>query len=124
MSAGSVKGGIWSPIHKNDITLVMDTSSNTIVGMMVLQGCDVSHLYVHVGYQSEGIGTQLMGLAKTCSEGYLELFTFQRNKRAQAFYVKHGWIEVARGFASADDNPWANSAAELADVKYVWRGAP
>ena len=105
-----------------NITLVMDTFDSAVVGMMVLQDNRLEHLYVHIDYQNSGIGTLLISLAKERSNQYLELFTFQKNVRAQTFYLKHGFEELTRGFASAQDNPWARSKADLADIKYVWRG--
>ena len=91
-----------------------------VVGMMVLVDNEIEHLYIHVDHQGQGIGTRLINMAKTQSAGCLELFTFQKNVRAQKFYLSHGFVEIERGCASLADNPWARSQAELKDIKYRW----
>ena len=108
---------------KNDpkhVQVAIDTQSTAIVGCMVLEGNDLDQLYVHVDYQRNGIGSQLIALAKQQSPSGLELYTFQLNTQAQAFYKQHGFIEQARGVASPNDNPWADNAEQLADIKFVW----
>ncbi|MEO8187709.1 MAG: GNAT family N-acetyltransferase, partial [Burkholderiaceae bacterium] len=57
------------------------------------------------------IGTQLLDWAKTQSTGKLWLLAFARNAIACAFYEKHGFKIIARGF----EPNW-----QLADIKYQW----
>ena len=108
---------------KNDpkyVQVAIDTQSTDIIGCMVLEGSELDQLYVHVDYQRNGIGGQFIKFAKEQSPSGLELYTFQLNTQAQAFYKKHGFVEKARGVASLNDNPWAENAEQLADVRFVW----
>lgn len=102
----------------------MDSTSSTIVGCMVLDGNEIEQLYVHVDYQREGIGSKLLMAAKTESPEYLELFTFNRNNQAQAFYKKHGFTDIGRGHASLKGNPWAKNKEQLADIRFRWEAMP
>jgi len=71
----------------------------------------VLQLYVHVDHQRRGIGTRLLDLAKSESGGRLRLLTFQSNTGAQAFYERHGFRVIRRGFESQ----W-----QLEDLEYEW----
>lgn len=102
------------------VRLAIEMASSTIVGCMVLDGVELEQLYVHADYQREGIGSKLMAMAKTQSPERLELFTFNQNRQAQSFYKKHGFTEVARGYASFNGNPWAKTKEQLADIRYIW----
>ena len=72
----------------------------------------VMQLYVHVDHLGQGIGTQLLELAKTGSGGRLWLYTFVTNARAQRFYERHGFDVVERGF---------EPVMQLGDLRYEWR---
>jgi GNAT superfamily N-acetyltransferase len=71
----------------------------------------VAQLYVRVGFHRRGIGTLMLDWAKAQSDGWLWLYTFQRNKGACAFYERSGFTVAARGF----EPTW-----QLEDVKYHW----
>ncbi len=107
-------------IDPGHIRIVMDPSSSSIVGFMAHDEDRLDHLYVHVDCQRRGIGSLLLDQAKAESPGHLELFTFQQNHSAQAFYGSKGFREIARGVANAADNPWATNEAQLADIRYRW----
>jgi len=106
---------------ENQIFLMKHVDSEEIIAFMAL--CDdwVNHLYVHVDYQGQGLGTRLLNLAKESSAGTLRLYTFQANINAQRFYEKHGFIIHARGMADLADNPWAKDSSLLADIEYHWQ---
>lgn len=104
------------------IRLLMDTDTSQIVAFMALSAGWVDQLYVQVDQQGHGLGSRLLNQAKADSPGGLRLYTFQRNEKAQVFYQGHGFTEVERGFAGADENPWASSREELADILYAWPG--
>ena len=97
-------------VPNNRVRLVL-TDNATIVGALVSSPHIVSQLYVHVDYQNKGIGSMLLNLAKQDSDGSLRLFTFDRNRRAQRFYEKHGFKIVRRGF----EEKW-----QLEDIEYEW----
>jgi ribosomal protein S18 acetylase RimI-like enzyme len=111
----------FTRIDSNAIHLLLDTDTSTIVAFMALQPGWVNQLYVHVDWQGQGLGSQLLNQAKAHSPEGLHLHTFQRNENAQAFYLAHGFREVQRGFARADENPWATSQQALADILYAWQ---
>ena len=111
----------FTRIDADGIHLLMDTDTSRIVAFMALSPGWIDQLYVHVGRQGEGLGTRLLNEAKASTPEGLQLHTFQQNERAQAFYLNHGFIEVERGFASAEDNPWATSREQLADILYAWQ---
>ena len=85
-----------------------------IVGFVAATKDSISQLYVRKANHHCGIGTQLLAWAKAQSGGSLWLFTFARNARARAFYEKHGFKIVARGF----EPTW-----QLEDLKYEWAAA-
>ncbi|MEM7221152.1 MAG: GNAT family N-acetyltransferase [Pseudomonadota bacterium] len=102
------------------IQVAIDTSSSTIAGFSVLQAGELDHLYVNVRYQGQGLGSKLLYDAKSRAPNGVKLYTFQKNTRAQAFYLSHGFVELERGFADFEGNPWASSKEELADIRYGW----
>ncbi len=110
----------FARIDPRKITVVADTVSGDLIGLMVQEGRELEHLYVHVDWQGMGVGSTLLNQAKAVSPGGLELFAFQKNKGAQAFYLSHGFREVRRGFAEPADNPWADSREQLADIRLCW----
>jgi GNAT superfamily N-acetyltransferase len=87
------------------------------VGFLVLDGDEVDQLYVLPGCQGQGIGSQLLDLAKRESLGRLHLRTFQRNARARAFYE-------ARGFQAAAFDDGSRNEEREPDVRYEWAAMP
>ncbi len=85
-----------------------------LVGFIAATKESITHLYVRVGHHHCGIGTQLLAWAKVRSVGKLWLYAFARNATACAFYEKHGFEIIARGF----EPTW-----QLDDLKYEWTAA-
>jgi ribosomal protein S18 acetylase RimI-like enzyme len=83
-----------------------------LVGFVASNRESVSQLYVRVGCHRQGVGSQLLELAKTRSGGSLWLYTFARNAVARRFYERHGFVDAGHGF----ENMW-----QLEDVRYEWR---
>jgi GNAT superfamily N-acetyltransferase len=110
----------FKTIDPASIEVAMDRSSSTVVAFMVRNRNELDHLYVHVDWQGRGIGSLLLDRAKARSPGCLELYTFQQNKLAHAFYLSKGFHEVGRGVADFADNPWATTREQIADIKYRW----
>ncbi|MBT4162724.1 MAG: GNAT family N-acetyltransferase [Gammaproteobacteria bacterium] len=110
----------FSSISPASIQIAIDCRSSAVAGLMVLVSGKLDHLYVNVGYQGIGLGSKFLTEAKLRSPQGIELYTFQKNIRAQSFYKHHGFREVERGYADFESNPWASSKEELADIKYRW----
>ena len=75
----------------------------------------VDHLYVDPLHQRHGVGDRLIAFAKECHPRGLQLWTFQRNTRARAFY-EH------RGFVAVEFTDGAGNDEREPDVRYVWAG--
>jgi GNAT superfamily N-acetyltransferase len=84
---------------------------NQIVGYMLIDGKNLDHLYVRPGWQRRGVGLSLLNKAKAMSPQRLELWTFQRNSNARAFYETQGFraVEYTHGRRNEENEP---------DVKY------
>jgi ribosomal protein S18 acetylase RimI-like enzyme len=85
-----------------------------VVGFMALDGGQVDHLYVRTGWQRQGIGSRLLALARDRQPGGLELYTFQANAPARAFYERHGFVVV-------DLNDGERNEEHEPDVRYRWQ---
>ncbi len=90
---------------------------NTLTAMMVLDGRSVEQLYVAPEHLREGEGSRLLGVAQS-TRSELELWVFEANAPARAFYENHGFR--ASGPASSDNEEqapaihyhWTRSEAE------------
>lgn len=97
-------------IPNNTVRIAM--SDGKLVGFIAATRDSISQLYVRKGNHRCGVGAQLLDWAKAQSSGSLWLYTFARNAVARAFYEKHGFRIVARGF----EPTW-----QLADLRYEWK---
>jgi GNAT superfamily N-acetyltransferase len=84
----------------------------TVVGFLARDGADVVALYVDGPARGRGVGAALLARAKKKSRR-LELWTFQFNHAARAFYERHGFAELARTGGAGNDE-------KLPDIKYLW----
>jgi GNAT superfamily N-acetyltransferase len=88
---------------------------DAVVAMMVLDPGWLEHLYVHPAYTGRGIGSGLVDFAKH-RLGNLQLWTFQANAPARAFYARHGFAEVE--FTDGSGN-----MERAPDVRLQWAGS-
>ncbi|KRB44756.1 hypothetical protein ASE02_01660 [Phenylobacterium sp. Root700] len=89
-------------------------SDGEISGYVAFKPGWVSHLYVHPQHQGRRIGDAL--LAKALEDGEArELWTFQQNARARAFYE-------ARGFTMVKLTDGADNEEKTPDALYAWAG--
>jgi RimJ/RimL family protein N-acetyltransferase len=86
---------------------------NQIVGCMLIDRENLDHLYVRPGWQRRGVGLSLLNKAKAMSPQRLELWTFQRNSNARAFYERQGFRAVEYTDGRNEENE--------PDVKYEWK---
>ena len=96
-------------VMENQVRVVKD--KNSIVAFLAFNSDSVSQLYVRVQNIGRGLGSRLLGIAKTESNGSLWLYTFAQNSNARRFYEKHGFLEVERE---------SENMYKLEAIKYQW----
>ena len=77
-----------------------------IVGFAARDGAWLAHLYVKPGSTGRGIGKRLLDviLAEAAPvTPVLRLYTFARNAGARRFYERHGFVAVATGDGSGNE---------------------
>jgi GNAT superfamily N-acetyltransferase len=97
-------------LPQNSVRLALH--GDELVGFIASSPVAIAQLYVRVGHQRVGIGTQMLEWAKHHSVGSLWVYTFARNEGARAFYARQGFVEIAYGFEPF----W-----ELDDVRLQWK---
>jgi len=87
----------------------------SVVGFVALEQGHLAHLYVHPDNQGRGVGTELLSWAKGQHRTGFDLWVFQKNERARAFYRREGLVEIRRtdGTGNEEREP---------DVLYGWPG--
>jgi GNAT superfamily N-acetyltransferase len=85
-----------------------------IVGLMVLTDGFIDQLYLRPDHWRRRIGSRLVALAKERHPAGLDLYTFQANANARAFYEHHGFSAIWFGDGSANEEGQP-------DVRYAWR---
>jgi GNAT superfamily N-acetyltransferase len=70
--------------------------SGTLVGLLVLDADWIDQLYVDPALTRNGIGAELIAVAKCERPDGLRLWTFVSNQGAQRFYLRHEFQEVER----------------------------
>ena len=83
-----------------------------VVGFLARHGDEVHSLYLAAAARGQGIGRKLLDRAKT-ERSQLSLYAFEANGPARRFYARHGFVEVARGNGSDNDE-------NLPDIRFVW----
>jgi ribosomal protein S18 acetylase RimI-like enzyme len=95
-------------------TWVAVEPDGTVSGFMALHGDDLDQLYLRPDRTGRGIGSRLVELAKERRPNGLWLYTFQVNRRARAFYERHGFTVEHLGDGSGNEE-------HQPDVRYAWR---
>ena len=85
----------------------------TVVALLVLDGDFVDQLYVASTAQRSGVGSRLLELAKRERPDGLQLWAFASNLPAQAFYLRHGFVEAERTDGALNEE-------RAPDIRYVW----
>lgn len=108
-----VRGWLAEEVVPRMETWVVEAEGR-VVAMMVLDQVGLDQLYVEPGWHGRGIGSRLVELAKERRPGGMDLYTFQVNTRARRFYEHHGFVVVALGDGSGNEE-------RQPDVLYRWR---
>ena len=87
-----------------------------VVGFVVVDRSRVEHLYVAPDAWRRGAGSRLLDDVRSRHPDGLELWVFQRNHAAIAFYT-------ARGFRIVERTDGADNEEREPDAMMVWRGA-
>jgi len=77
-----------------------------IVGFVARDGAWLAHLYVKPGRTGRGIGKKLLDVIVAEAAAVtpvLRLYTFARNAGARRFYERHGFVAVATGDGSGNE---------------------
>lgn len=93
------------------------TVDDDVAGYIAVEGSMIESLYVSPAYQGRGIGSALLRHFMERSDGFLDLWTFQRNLDARRFYE-------ARGFQAVEFTDGAGNEEREPDVRYEWRRGP
>jgi GNAT superfamily N-acetyltransferase len=96
------RGGVWVAVDEE-----------LILGFIALHGDWVEQLYLRPGHWRRGIGTTLLGHAKSLSPSGLRLWCFQCNLPARAFYE-------AQGFTAIKWTDGAGNEEREPDILYAW----
>jgi GNAT superfamily N-acetyltransferase len=88
-------------------SVTVAVNNERIVGMAahsVFNGVTwLDQLYVCPQFKRQGIGTSLLESVKSQTDGKLQLYTFQMNHDAAAFYEQHGFVAVAYSDGSRNE---------------------
>ena len=84
-----------------------------VCGFLARDDAVIHALYVAPDSRGQGIGSALLQAAQADSP-QLSLWTFQANTGAQAFYARHGFVEVLRTDGARNDE-------KLPDLRMFWK---
>jgi len=104
-------------IPTGGVTVATD-ARGLIVGMAAISTLDgvlwLDQLYVMPARVGQGVGTRLLGEVTANARLPVHLHCFAENKRARAFYERHGFVAIAFGDGSENEEG-------CPDVVYAWR---
>ena len=90
-------------------------SDGMVVGYARVANDWLDDLYVAPGHTGAGIGTALLGLAKSVRPEGFSLWVFESNQGARRFYERHGLVELLR-------TDGADNEEKSPDVRLAWPG--
>jgi len=88
-------------------------AGENVMGLLTLHDDFIDQLYVASSAQRSGLGTRFIDLAKQLRPEGLQLWAFVSNAPAQAFYLKHGFVEAERTDGSSNEE-------RSPDIRFVW----
>jgi GNAT superfamily N-acetyltransferase len=111
---GQVRSWIRDVLVPGEEVWVAVAPDGTVVGLMALSDEMLDQLYLAPGWTGRGIGSRFVALARERRPEGLDLYTFQVNAGARRFYERNGFVEVARGDGSGNEEGQP-------DIRYAWR---
>jgi putative acetyltransferase len=92
--------------HNNDVYIAAESTSGKVLGFIAFNHDFVQHLYLLPEAQGTGMGSDLLKTAMVHSTS-LKLWTFQENRKALAFYQRHGFgiIKETNGDENEEKQP-------------------
>lgn len=84
-----------------------------VTGFSAHDAGEVNALYVAQAARGRGVGSELLKQLQV-KQPQLGLWTFAANTLAQAFYLRHGFVEMRRTDGADNDE-------KLPDIWYVWQ---
>lgn len=103
-------GFVGTMIDRGWVTIAEEEGQ--VLGFMSRDAADIHALYVNAAARRKGVGTALLSDAQKRHDR-LELWTFQANLPAQAFYLAHGFTETRRTDGATTDEG-------LPDIHFHW----
>ncbi len=89
-------------LPRQDVHLALD-DDGAVLGFAAVDGAWLEHLYVTPSAWGRGVGTALLEHVLAGHDGALSLHVFQRNTGARRFYERHGFVLVATGDGSGNE---------------------
>jgi GNAT superfamily N-acetyltransferase len=93
-------------IPTGDVTVATD-AKGLIVGMAAISTVDgvlwLDQLYVMPSRVGQGVGARLLAEVTANARSPIHLHCFAENRRARAFYERHGFVAIAFGDGSDND---------------------
>ena len=102
---------VGTMIERGWVTVAADAQGRPR-GFMALEAGYVHALFIATHSQRRGIGRALLGAAQQRRDR-LDLWTFEANTPARRFYRAAGFVEIARGDGSRNDEG-------LPDIHFRW----
>lgn len=100
-------------VDRGGVTVAV--AGGEVAGFLAACPGRVEHLYVGPEHWRRGIGSRLLRAVQAAQPGGLELWVFQRNVAAIAFYERHG-------FAVVEQTDGAGNEEREPDARMVWPG--
>lgn len=113
-SDDEVRGWVRETLLPGTETWVATDAVGHVVAMLSLSDAMLDQLYVAPPWIGRGLGSRLLALAKDRRPDGLDLYTFTVNERARRFYEARGFVIVATGDGSANEE-------HQPDIRYAWR---
>ena len=95
--------------------IAVQQATGATVGFAELRGDWLDDLYVHPQHQRSGVGSVLLDLVRAARPDGFELWVFESNRTARAFYRRHGLVELELTDGSGNEE-------RAPDVRVAWPG--